>query len=183
MISKLQLWVRDLLTPSDAAVAGAKPQGEFVKGVNFGGEAVTIEGNTWEEYATALFNGLSVPGANVITSAIQPQPYAPAHVRKMLNSVIYKAETLEIQQTLPDGSYDVYLWMMENYQTHWHSMEVQLAGKTVATEVGKLAAGHWARYGAYPIDITNGVLQLTISTHNPQIDAHIMGMSIFRVSR
>jgi hypothetical protein len=179
MLTKLISQLKDLITSDGSAVTPA-PEGEFVKGINLGGDALAIEGNTWDAYSTALTNGLSAPGASGIATSVQPVPYAPPNLRQMLNSVIFKPETLELTQVLPPGNYDVYLWIMENYQTNWHSLEVRLNGKVVATGIGQLAAGHWERYGPYATTVSETALHLTLSTHNPKIDAHLMGVSIFR---
>jgi hypothetical protein len=180
MISKLITTLKDFVTPSDAALAGPIPPGEFVKGINFGGDAVTIEGFAWDSYSNARANGLSVPGAESLSTSVQPAPYANRDIRTMLNTVIYKSHTLEIAQRLPNGPYEIYLWIMENYTTHWHSLTVTLENQLVATDVGKLALGQWARYGPYAAHITDGTLHLAISTNDAKIDAHVMGMSIFK---
>jgi hypothetical protein len=179
--SSLSYQLRDLITPADKAIANP-PQGTFVKGINFGGEALRIEGNDWESYSAALDNGLSIAGFQAIATSILPVPYVGYNIRQMLNSIICNPETLDITQTLPNGIYNIYLWIMENYQNDWHSLEIRLQGKTVATEVGKLPFRQWARYGPYSISVTEGALNLTISTNNPKIDAHIMGMSIFKAN-
>jgi hypothetical protein len=177
MIFNLFVRLKDIFSSS---AAPAPPQGTFVKGINLGGEAVTIEGYSWQSYTEALANGLATPGANAIATSVQPNPNPDRDVRKMLNSVIYKPETLEINQLLPNGAYEVYLWIMENHQTDWHSLDVILTGQKVATAIGKLARGSWARYGPYPTTVTDGLLQLSITTNTPQIDAHLMGLSIFK---
>jgi len=178
--TRLKNLVADLSTPNDAALTVPLPQGEFVKGINFGGDAVTIEGYAWESYSSALALGLSTPGVNLLTTSIQPQPLVSRNIRRMLNTVVYRSQTLEIIQTLPNGLYEVYLWIMENYQSDWHALELSLADQTIATEIGKLGYSNWARYGPYSTTITDEVLRLTLSTNTSKIDAHIMGMSIFR---
>lgn len=180
MFSKLITRFKDLVVSDDGTIAGSPPKGEFVMGINFGGDAATIEGQRWQSYQSALAAGLEVPGAETIATAVQPEPYASPHIRQMLNSVIYRTDTLQIHQPLPNGTYHVYLWIMENFQTDWHSLEVNLNGQTVATGIGKLPLGHWQRYGAYSVTVTDGSLHLTISTGNPKIDAHVMGISIYK---
>jgi hypothetical protein len=180
MRANLIVRLKDLLISDRAAAVNPQPQGKFIKGINFGGDAVTIEGHTWESYSSALANGLAVPGAESLTTSIEPKPYAKPDIRRMLNTVIYKPQVLEINQILPNGTYEVYLWIIENYTSNWHSLEVSLAGQTVATEIGKLTLGSWARYGPYPTTVTNERLRLAISTNDSKIDAHVMGLSIFK---
>ena len=177
MLSKLKTSFQDWFG-SDSLLA-ARPSGTFVKGINLGGGEVTIEGYAWEAYSTALNQGLTIPDAASAVTSVQPIPYVKPQVRQMLNTVVYRRHRLEIQQILPNGAYQVYLWMMENYQPNWHSFEVSLADQTVATGIGKLAIGQWMRYGGYPAIVDEGILRLAIVAENPEIDAHLMGISIF----
>lgn len=179
MISRFVDRLKDLL-PGHSEAPTSVPPGEFVKGINLGGEAVTIEGYLWDAYEVALTQGLLIPEASTHTTDIKPQPAVDRELRKMLNTVVYRRQTLEISQTLANGVYDVYLWIMENYQADWHCLEVKIGGQTIATQVGQLPLGHWVRYGAYPVNVTDGVLQVAIDTNDPKIDAHLMGLSIFR---
>ncbi|WP_017302185.1 hypothetical protein [Nodosilinea nodulosa] len=171
------LALRDRVAP---ARSPSPAQGVFVKGINFGGGAVVVGGNRWQSYAEALDTGLSTPGAQTATTQKIPRPYASRGTRAMLNSVIFKAQTLDIEQPLPNGSYDIYLWVMENYQSHWHSLNLSVEGKPVAEGIGYLPQGAWRRYGPYPIVVDNGYLRLALTTHSPNVDAHLMGLSIFK---
>ncbi|NEQ23662.1 MAG: hypothetical protein F6K28_31860, partial [Microcoleus sp. SIO2G3] len=36
-------------------------KGKFVKGINFNGQAITVDGYPWTAYSRALAEGLSVP--------------------------------------------------------------------------------------------------------------------------
>lgn len=176
MISNLADRLKGLLTASQTSPA----LGEFVQGINLGGHAVSIEGHLWNSYEAAIANGLSIPGASALTTQIKPKPGVSRDLRQMLNTVVYRKQTLEIQQALHNGSYFLYLWVMENYASDWHSLEVRACGETIATQVGKLGLGSWARYGAYAVTVSNGELALTIDTGNPAIDAHLMGISLYR---
>lgn len=171
------LRLRDLIAPAQEPTL---PGGEFVKGINFGGGAVEIGGDRWLSYPEALATGLATPGATVATTYYIPAPYASRGTRTMLNSVIFKTQTLEIEQTLPNDSYALYLWIMENYQTHWHTLELRVAGQSVAQGLGYLPFRGWARYGPYPVTVTEGRLHLSLTTNDPNIDAHLMGMSLHK---
>lgn len=164
-----------LASPIDAS------PGEFVKGINLGGDAVTVEGQRWDAYSNALVSGLSVPGAQVAKTYVVPRPHASSGIRKLLNTVIFKPKTLEISQTLPNGTYSIYLWIMENYQSNWHCLDVSINGKSVAQGIGDFDRGSWAKYGPYPAVVTDSALHLAISINNPDLDAHLMGLSIYRL--
>ncbi len=155
--------------------------GKFVKGINFGGDRLTIQGESWLSFEEALAEGLSVSGIQSATTQVKIKPKAEPEIAIMLNSVIYKPQTLEITQDLPNGNYEIYLWILENYKTYWHALEISIGNECVATDVGKLALGRWQRYGGYGVAIENEPLHVTINTNNPKVDAHIMGMSIFQV--
>lgn len=170
------LALRDWVAPAQELPA----PGTFVKGINFGGGSVVVAGDRWHSYPEALASGLSTPGATAASMATIPRPYASRGVRTMLNTVIFKAQTLDLEQTLPNDRYDLYLWVMENYQTHWHSLDVMVAGQPIAQGIGHLPRGDWSRYGPYGITIDDGRLRLSITTHDPNIDAHVMGMSLFK---
>jgi hypothetical protein len=126
-------------------IDSTKHKGEFVKGINFNGQAVKIDGHLWTSYSSALANGLSVPDAIALTTSVKPKPAADRATRNMLNTVICKGHTLEIGQILPNGTYDVYLWIIENYRSNHHAMEVTLGDRTVATGIGTLPFQHWAK--------------------------------------
>jgi hypothetical protein len=178
LLQQSLLDLRDWLAP--APQIDASP-GEFVKGINLGGKAVTIEGQRWDAYSHALVSGLSVPGAEVAKTYIPPRPHASSDIRKLLNTVIFKPATLEISQTLPNGTYSIYLWIMENFQSNWHSLNVSINGKPVAQGIGHFDRGSWAKYGPYPAIVTDSALHLAISNNDPNLDAHLMGLSIYRL--
>ena len=165
-------------TQSEAIAPGS---GEFVKGINFGGEAVTIQGHRWDAYSQALATGLSLPEAQTLQTQVLPQPYASRETRNMLNSLVYRPERLELTQSLPNDQYELYLWLIENYQSDWHDFALTINGALVAQNLGKLRVGNWARYGGYAATVTDGTLRMTLSTNRPGVDAHLMGLSIFRV--
>ncbi len=155
--------------------------GKFVKGINFGGEALTIQGNRWESEQSALQAGLMLPAAQQLQTNLLPQPYASQPMRQMLNTLVYRPQKLELTQILPNGSYQLYLWLIENYQSDWHALELRLNDSPVAQNLGKLPLGHWACYGGYAVTLSDGQLRLSLSAHRPDVDAHLMGLSIFRV--
>src|SRR5262249_51951861 len=102
-------------------------QGEtFVKGINFNGGAETILGHAWLSYSSALGQGLTVTGAVPDNKGISPNPETDAATSQMLNTLIYAASdpgSINITQVLPNGTYHLYLWTMENYagnQRRWN---------------------------------------------------------------
>ena len=153
----------------------------FVMGINLNGNAVTIEGNAWRSYATALSNGLTVsPTPLTAATALTPSPAADTDTKAMLNSAIYSAGNWTLSQTLTNGTYDVYFWVMENYQANYRSFNLQLEGATVATGIGSLAKSAWAKYGPYRTLVSDG--QLNMGVVKVTGDPHLMGVAIFSVT-
>jgi hypothetical protein len=97
----------------------------------------------------------------------------------MLNSAIWKNNaTLNIDQTVPNGSYQLYLWVMENYQSFNRKFNVVLEGTQVALEIGYLPKNSWVKYGPYTATVTDGKLDLDLVQ---VIDSpHIKGMAIYQ---
>ena len=156
-------------------------KGEFVKGINFNGKAITVDGYSWTAYNRALTEGLSVPDSMATETGVKPEPSVNRGMKKMLNTVVCKRHKLEISQSVPNGSYEVYLWIMENYASNHHEMDVILGGQTVDKGIAKLEVNKWVKYGPYATTVTDGSLNLALITTNPERDAHLMGMAIFRV--
>src|ERR687895_859848 len=114
----------------DPAAPPASPSYTFLKGINFNGNAVTIEGNAWQSMSTALSTGLSVPsGYQTAVTSLTPNPSVNSDTAAMLNSAIWRSNApLTLNQTLSNGTYQVYLWIMENYQNHARKINVKLEG-------------------------------------------------------
>ncbi|HEY9730092.1 MAG TPA: hypothetical protein V6D50_26905 [Chroococcales cyanobacterium] len=177
-------WFRPKSSSSTETTAknGLTSQGEFVKGINFNGDAITVDGHTWLSYSDALADGLSTPDVMPTETGIKKlHPAVNRKMRRMFNTVICKSQKLEIIQTLPNGIYDVYLWMMENYAPNHHSMDVSIGSEVVARGIAQLEVGYWVKYGPYRTTISEGTLNVAICTTNPERDAHVMGMTIFKV--
>ncbi|MDQ0890895.1 chitodextrinase/beta-mannanase [Paenibacillus sp. V4I9] len=136
----------------------------FVRGINFGGPAVTIEGQNW----LAGNNSLITYSANVKTyinsPAITPVPAVDSATSTMLNSNIYaSASDFTVTQPLPNGSYQLYLWSLENYQANSRSFHVFLEGVQVTTApIGGLSLNSWAKYGPYSVTVTDGILNMDV---------------------
>jgi mannan endo-1,4-beta-mannosidase len=166
------------LTPSPTT----QPAGSFVKGVNINGGAVTIEGNSWLSYSAALAQGLSATGGLPDTKSLTPSPAVNADTAAMLNSLLYSSSdpgTITLAQSIANGQYQVYLWVMENYQANSRSFNVKLEGAQVASGIGMLPMNGWARYGPYAAIVGDGALTLDLVgvVGRPMI----MGLAIYSV--
>jgi hypothetical protein len=145
--------------------------------INLDGPALTIGGNSWESYSTALSNGFSVSGNYGTWSGTYSfglSPTTDSNTTSMLESMLYDSSSTSGQgftmsQTVANGSYNVYLWMIENNQSNSRSANVTVQGTQVATGIGSLPLGTWQEYGPYPATVTNGAVSVGIlcNTGNP----------------
>lgn len=153
------------------------PAAGFVKGINFNGRAVTIEGNTWSSYEAALSSGLFVPsGTNLATTSITPDPPADPDTTAMLNTALWSTASFRFSQAVGAGTYEVTFWVMENYQSNARAFDVRLEGSTVASAVGTMALGNWRKYGPYRVSVVDGALDVELVRLFG--DPHVMGMAI-----
>jgi len=153
---------------------------KFVMGVNLNGPAVTIEGQQWQSYPTALAAGLTVSGGVIDSKLLTPQPAVDPDTSAMLNTLLYADQengTLTLTQPIENGSYSVYLWAMENYQPNARSFELRLQGQSVFGPLGDLALNQWARYGPYKAVVTDGALRLELRTLRGR--ALLMGFAVY----
>lgn len=164
-------------TADEPAAPAADP---FVVGVNLNGGPVTIEGKRWWSQAEAVTHGLVLPDAVQITAtAVTPVPAVERAVAGMLNTAIHQQEVaLPLSLPLTDGTYDVELWLMENYRPGHRSLTITIEGAVVAERVQDGdPVGRWHRL-RYPVTINDGRLDLAIG--GPGQQAHLMGFSVKR---
>jgi hypothetical protein len=82
--------------------------GTFVLGLNLGGPAVTIDDQRWKAQRHGEADGLTISGGTP-TSAPLPSE-VKAGLRPLLETGL-TGNDLRLNQTLPDGSYDVVCWV------------------------------------------------------------------------
>lgn len=84
----------------------------------------------------------------------------------MLDHIAYRngdsGQTIEMSQTLTNGSYEVYLWMTEDYLDNHRYCDVVMEGNTVATGIGSMDKDTWEKYGPYNVTLTDGALNITL---------------------
>jgi hypothetical protein len=151
--------------------------GGFLKGINLNGNAVTIEGNRWLSFSEAKAQGLSVNAA--VYSARYGFPLVPnpdADTRHMLESMVWSGGNFSLSQALPNGTYQLYFWAVENYRDNFRSFDLKLEGRTAAANLGELPLGHWRKYGPYPVTVTDGVLNIEV--HKRRGDPLLCGLAI-----
>ncbi|HYG73955.1 MAG TPA: FecR domain-containing protein [Planctomycetota bacterium] len=153
----------------------------FLKGINFGGEAVTVEGERWLSHKDALAEGLSLSAEPLIRkTSVPPKSLTDAALTEMLNTAVYANESnLALKQTVPNGGYELYLWLMEAQADYRRSYEIQVEGESAAQNVGEqMVVGDWLRLGPISATVTDGSLDIKLI--KGRSDPQLMGLSIFQ---
>ncbi len=149
----------------------------FIKGINFSGDAAVIAGNPWTAQKDAENVGLVIHNGRRVSATGEPIPAAETTMKAMLRSgVAAKGGDLEINDRLPNGRYDVTLFVMETGVANSHQFDVTLNDAEL-TDIGQLPKNGWAAYGPVTATVTKGVLSLIAKGKkgSPQL----MGMSVF----
>ncbi len=156
--------------------------GALRRGINLGGPAVTIDGNTWLSDADARAAGFSsVDTMSTTTNYSFPVlPIPSTNEMTMLQSLVYRSGTgaFTLKQTITDGTYHVYVWLIENYESDSRAIDVDLEGIVAATNIGRLSQGAWSKYGPYITQVSDGELTVRVSPNNSQ-DPLLCGLAIF----
>ncbi|MEM7771979.1 MAG: hypothetical protein AAGA75_20690 [Cyanobacteria bacterium P01_E01_bin.6] len=163
-------------------VADVTPiEGALVRGVNFnGGGGIEIAGYRWTGEQDSRANGMTMRDVKAIETSLNPKPTTDDNTNVMLNSAIAKQGQIEIKQVLYVSTYDFYFWFMENEPRTRRTMSIEIEGQTVEETMGNLAFKQWNRYGPYSVELSDGELNILITTDDPTQDAQVMGMLIVK---
>ena len=156
-------------------------QKKFILGVNINGPAVTINGNSWLSQKQALENGLRTNNVRSrINKDLALNPAVNADVANMLNRCYWIVkDELQLQQSIKNGTYEVYIWMVENFEDNYRTINVNLEGIQVANNIGSLPLASWKRYGPYSVDVNDEELNLALSSGDTE--PHIMGLEVYQI--
>lgn len=152
--------------------------GTFVKGVNLNGGAVTIEGKAWSSHSAALSSGLTISPVNLATHSMTPNPATDVDTTSMLRSEIWYSGNATLSQSLPNGTYSVYLWVLEDHVDNYHSFDVRLEGVKKGS-ITTQAVGRWNKYGPYTATVNDGAL--TIDLVRLSGDILLQGFAIYQM--
>ena len=151
----------------------------FVEGIAFGPatSSPVINGNTWMSLSQAQAKGLTFQ-SNVGQNNwnVDPSPAVDANTAGMLRSNTY-GEEVKFQLPLANGTYSVYVYTFENYQSNYHAENVILNGQQVGTDVGKQSYLSWTKSGPYSVTVTNQ--SLSVDLPRSAADSTISGLEIY----
>lgn len=153
------------LSPSVKCVVAGPP----ALAVNLNGPAVTLNGLTWTSQADAVAAGMQVANArSAETSGALPlYPVLDPAVRPLVSQLLVRPDTpanpeLMIAHPVPNGTYDVFLSLVEGQLSYVRDTRVLLEGETAARGIGDLALGEWVNYGPYRTTVSDGTLNVAL---------------------
>ncbi|MEO0433044.1 MAG: hypothetical protein AAF151_15265 [Cyanobacteria bacterium J06656_5] len=156
-------------------------EGALVRGVNFNGKGgFEIDGYRWTSQADSKANGMMLRDVEVLTTELQPQPSTDENTQHLLNTSIAQTGQLNIDQVMYGAQYDLYFWFMENQRRSQRSMSIEIEDQLVETEMGNLPYKSWSRFGPYPVDLSDGELNIVLTTADPSHKAEVMGMLLIK---
>ena len=165
--------------PAPAAVTAPPPaapqQRAFARGINLGGEGLTIDGHRWLGHAQALANGLELgTGTALAPSAPITAARLDFESKTMLDSGLAASGPLRIGQRLPNGDYEVELWVAGAQGLDPALLVLQV--DNVDVPVGRaVGAATWSRLGPYRVTIGQRRLDLAVTGLGA---AHLAGLAI-----
>jgi hypothetical protein len=140
------------------------------RAINLNGPSIVLNGMTWEAGTNPdlrMVNARSFCNQNV---ALVPQ--VDAETAKMLRCSVY-GNNMEVNvANVPNGTYEVALYVWEDNRTETFSIKVE--GKLVTENYKSGAAGTWARFSYASVTVTDNQLKInTIGGH-----ANLSGIEI-----
>lgn len=156
-------------------------EGALVRGVNFNGKGgFETDGYRWTSQSDSKANGMMLRDIEELTTDIEPQPGTDENTQLLLSSSIAKTGQLNIDQIIYGAEYEIYFWFMENQRGTRRSMSVEIEDKAFETEIGNLPYTGWSRFGPYPFELSDGELNIVLTTADPSHKAEVMGMLIVK---
>ncbi|WP_302467604.1 Ig-like domain-containing protein [Pontibacter vulgaris] len=137
---------------------GTTTPGTFYRAINLNGSAITIDNNSWGGSTSAnyTFNGNSFSN-----QAVTLNPTTDANRATMIRSSIYSSSARVTLTSVPNGTYNVYLYVWEDNNAQTFS--VSLNGSVVQSNYNSGAAGTWKKLGPWTTTISNGSINVTTS--------------------
>ncbi len=137
----------------------------FVRGIGLGAnDPVVIERNRWLSYRQALGAGLNVlPGTQIAPLIPVSGPGMDFDLKTMLGSGLAGSggAPIHLVQTLPDGDYDVSLWVSSG-SSSVDGFGLVLNGKPVSADQAA-GSGAWRRLGPHRVTVGERKLDVVLS--------------------
>jgi hypothetical protein len=151
----------------------------IVRGICLGGDPVDLDGGRWLAQEPALAGGLTLSPGKTVSDAFQPAPAVDAGLAQMLTTGYESAgNELRVGQEVPDGIYQVALWLGEGKAANAHLCELELQGVKEREPLGRLAKGGWAKYGPFLAKVKDQRLAIVLRAKGAS-PPRLMGLAIY----
>ena len=149
----------------------------FYRALNLNGAALTIDGNSWQSsIGAANFSFTQVGGGVFSAQNIALIPTTDTNRATMIRSSIW-GNTVNVNVTaVPNGSYDVYVYVWEDNFTQTYS--ISLEGTVVLPGHISGPGGTWNKLGPFQANIVDGAIN--VSTNGQH--SNVSGIEIWTVS-
>ena len=81
---------------------------------------------------------------------------------------------------IPNGTYQVFVWAIENLASNSRNLDLKLEGVFAARGIADLPYGTWRKYGPYTTTVANGVLNIDV-LRGTKGDPGLAGIAIYAV--
>jgi hypothetical protein len=151
----------------------------FVRGINFGGEAVTVDGHRWLGHRQALQAGMELAGGTQLAKARSiTAPGLDYDLKSLLDCGLTASGPIRVFQSAPNGDYDVLLWISDDRGIRIEDLTVNIFNRAVAAGSSASGAASWRRLGPYRATVKNHRLEIGLTCPSSTI---LAGMALSAV--
>jgi DNA-directed RNA polymerase specialized sigma24 family protein len=157
--------------PADQRVeilAGAGPRvlrpASFVRGINLGGNPVTIDRHRWLSHREALSAGLTLgPGTSIAPPSMFSGTGLDFDRKTMLDSGLTgSGGPVQFTQVLPDGVYELTFWLANTATLDVSHLGLTVNDQQIPLTGALLKRDTWAQLGPLPVRVGNGRMEIAL---------------------
>jgi Carbohydrate binding module (family 6)/PA14 domain len=167
-----------LLRDGQDPVLEAKPI--FVRGISFGSSDVVIDGNPWMSLTQAQGSGLQLSEGHALSESLQLSGRALEFEMKRLYDIglIGPDGKITLQQTLPNGEYQVMLWLAGAENVTWDDLSLTINKQQIALSPTNNPSERWQYMGPFRFNVTEEVAAIEM---RGLVKKHLAGMALFSI--
>jgi len=148
----------------------------FYRAINLGGNAVVVDGNSWEAMTAANYTTNGYDACNPWTPL---NPTTDANRTTMIQCSVQHWAHVLTMSSVPNGTYRVYLYAWQDWSDPGASaFSIQLEGQVVQTNVLLNQAGQWIKIGPFDATVSDGVINVATDGGLPNLS----GLEVWRLN-
>jgi hypothetical protein len=151
----------------------------LARGIHLGGDAVEVDGFRWLAQEEALAGGLAVKGAKAVGDLAPPGAIADPGLAALLGAGLQSdGEEIALSQSLPNGIYQVSLWLSVAKGAAGPPFELELQGVKQSLSSGRMGKSAWARYGPFTARVAGQTLALALHAGHGAAAPRLHGLTL-----